>query len=84
YECFCRSYKKGNRKVCGNCRGISLLSVVGKVYASILVDRVRNIVESVLGEVQCGFRPLRGCQDQIFPSYTKKIHRSFYERVWSP
>jgi hypothetical protein len=59
-------FKKGNRKVCSNYRGISLLSVVGKVYASVLVDRVRVIVEEVLDEAQSGFRPLRGCQDQIF------------------
>src|SRR6202000_1219471 len=43
-----------------------LLSVVGKLYASVLVDRVRVIVEDVLDEVQGGFRPMRGCQDQIF------------------
>lgn len=59
-------FKKGNRKICSNYRGISLLSVVGKVYTSILVDRVRAIVEDVLDECQGGFRPLRGCQDQIF------------------
>jgi len=59
-------FKKGNRKDCSNYRGISLLSVVGKVYASVLVDRVRVIVEGVLDEAQSGFRPLRGCQDQIF------------------
>ena len=60
-------YKKGNRKECGNYRGISLLSVVGKLYSSILVDRVRGkIKENILGEFQGGFRPLRGCQHQIF------------------
>ena len=31
---------KGKRTECGNYRGISLLSVVGKIYAGILVDRV--------------------------------------------
>ena len=59
-------YKKGSRKECGNYRGISLLSVVGKLYSSILVDRVRGKVENILGEFQGGFRPLRGCQNQIF------------------
>lgn len=59
-------FKKGNRKECSNYRGISLLSVIGKLYASILVDWIRGKVEHVLGEDQCGFRPLRGCQDQIF------------------
>ena len=45
-------YKKGNREECGNYRGISLLSVVGKLYSSILVDRVRGKVENILGEFQ--------------------------------
>ena len=31
---------KGERSECKNYRGISLLSVVGKIYAGILVDRV--------------------------------------------
>ena len=31
----------GERTGCKNYRGISLLSVVGKMYAGILVDRVR-------------------------------------------
>ena len=39
---------------------------MGKLYSSILVDRVRGKVENILGEFQGGFRPLRGCQDQIF------------------
>ena len=28
--------------------------------------KLRNIVETQLDDSQCGFRPLRGCQDQIF------------------
>ena len=36
-----RLYKgKGERTVCINYRGISLLSVVGKIYLGFLVDRV--------------------------------------------
>ena len=31
-------YKKGSRLKCSNYRGISLLSVVGKVYAKVLND----------------------------------------------
>ena len=34
-------YKKGSRLECSNYRGISLLSVVGKVYARVLNDRVK-------------------------------------------
>lgn len=59
-------YKKGNAKDCNNYRGISLLSIVGKLYATIIEKRVRDIVEDSLDENQCGFRPARGCRDQIF------------------
>lgn len=59
-------HKKGNTMDCNNYRGISLLSVVGKVYSSLLEKRVRVIVEPLLDENQSGFRPMRGCQDQIF------------------
>ena len=34
---------KRERTECKNCRGISLLSVVGKIYAEILVNRVRRV-----------------------------------------
>ena len=34
---------KGERTKCKNYRGISLFSVVGKIYAGILVDRVRIV-----------------------------------------
>ena len=36
---------KGMRTECKNYRGISLLSIVGKVYASILIERVKLITE---------------------------------------
>ena len=47
-------------------RGISLLSVVGKVYGRVLIDRIRDKTENVIVEVQGGFRRGRGCTDQIF------------------
>lgn len=71
-------HKKGSRKDCNNYRGISLLSVVGKLYASILEKKVRGIVEDVLDENQCGFRPMRGCQDQIF--VLRQTIEKFYEK----
>ena len=57
---------KGEKGECKNYRGISLLSVVGKVYASILAERVRKITESLMDDEQGGFRKGRGCVDQIF------------------
>ena len=57
---------KGDMHECSNFRGISLLSVVGKVYGRVLINRIRDRTESVISEVQSGFRRGRGCTDQIF------------------
>ena len=50
-------FKKGDRRVCGNYHGISLLSIPGKVFARILLNRLSKLAENVLPETQCGFRP---------------------------
>jgi len=57
---------KGDRRDPDNYRGISLLSIVGKVYAIILAKRVAQQVESELLEEQCGFRAGRGLADAVF------------------
>src|SRR5678815_3019926 len=57
---------KGDKGNCRNYIGISLLSVVGKIYAFILVERVRRVTEGLIGEEQGAFRSGRGCVDQIF------------------
>ena len=44
---------KGDLRKCDNWRGISLLDVVGKVYARTLQDRLRVVTERVLPEFQC-------------------------------
>ena len=59
-------FKKGDQRVCANYRGITLLSLPGKVYAKVLERRVRPIVEPQIQEEQCGFRPGRGTTDQLF------------------
>ena len=57
---------KGDRGECKNYRGISLLSVPGKVYGRVLIEKVREVTEELVGEEQCGFRKGRGCIDQVF------------------
>ena len=59
-------FKKKDRKICDNYRGISLLSVPGKVLALILLDRLQAIIEPQLMEAQCGFRKGRGTVDQLW------------------
>ena len=60
--CIVPLYKgKGYKCECCNSRGISLLSVVGKLYGRVLIKRVRAGSECAIGEEQCGFRQGRGC-----------------------
>jgi Reverse transcriptase (RNA-dependent DNA polymerase) len=59
-------YKKGDKSDCKNYRGISLLSVPGKVFTKVLQKRMKRRVEEALAEEQAGFRPGRGTVDQIF------------------
>ena len=58
--------KKKDPRKWDNWRGISLLDVVGKVFARILQDRLQVVAEKVLPESQCGFQKGRGCVDIIF------------------
>uniref|UniRef100_A0A8C6KVF0 Endonuclease/exonuclease/phosphatase domain-containing protein n=1 Tax=Nothobranchius furzeri TaxID=105023 RepID=A0A8C6KVF0_NOTFU len=46
-------FKKCDLRVCSNYRGITLLSLPGKVYSKVLERRVRSIVESQIEEEQC-------------------------------
>ena len=49
--------RKGDKSDCGNSRGISLLSVAGKVLARVMLQRLlTQVAETVLPESQCGFR----------------------------
>ena len=57
---------KGDRNECGSYRGISLLSIAGKVYGKVVIERVKAITESCVSEEQGAFQKGRGCVDQIF------------------
>ena len=59
-------HKSGPTNKCENYRGISLLSVPGKLYARILETRLREVVESQLDQYQSGFRAGRSVQDHIY------------------
>ena len=54
------------RRLKKNYRSISLLSVVGKIYAGILVDRVYRVIGGLIDDEQGGFRAGRWCIVQIF------------------
>jgi hypothetical protein len=62
-----RLYKnKGDKRICDNYRGISLLVVAGKVFARILLNRIQNMLDKKLLEEQAGFRSGRSTIDQVF------------------
>ena len=44
-------------------RGIYLLSVVGKIHARTLVNRIGRVTEGLIDDKQGGFRSGRGCVD---------------------
>ena len=47
-------------------RGISLLSIVGKLYARVVLMRLQKLAKRVYPESKCGFRAERSTVDMIF------------------
>jgi len=58
--------KKGDLTDCGNWRGITLTSVPSKVFGRVLINRIRDGVDSKLRDEQAGFRRGRSTTEQIF------------------
>ena len=61
---------------CKNYQPITLMNVAYKIFATILSNRLSEIMESKLGEYQAGFRPNRSTVDNIF------ILRQMYENCY--
>ena len=59
-------HKKGDKLDPANYRAISLLSIPGKVFSRILLNKMKAKVEEALGKSQFGFREGRGTMDAIF------------------
>ena len=57
---------KGDRSDCNNYRGISPVSIVGKLFARIALKRLQVLAERVYPESQCGFRANRSTIDMVF------------------
>ena len=48
-------FKKGDKGDCNSYRGISLLSVTGKVFARVLLATLKQVASRIYPESQCGF-----------------------------
>ncbi|KAJ8386311.1 hypothetical protein AAFF_G00175070 [Aldrovandia affinis] len=58
--------KKGNLSDCNNWQDITLLSIPGKVFCSVLLQCLKTEVDNILREEQAGFWKGRSCSEQIF------------------
>ena len=57
---------KGDKKICDNYRGIALLNATSKIFSRIILNRIQNLIDDYLLEIQAGFRFNRSTVDQIF------------------
>lgn len=70
-------YKKGDRTICNNYRGIALLDTVYKIASTLIKQRIEPYAERIIGDYQGGFRKNRSTVDQIF--LLKQIMQNCYE-----
>ena len=64
---FLSVHSKGEKSVCSNYQGITLLSIAGKILARVLLNRlIPTIAQENTPESQYGFKSNRGTVDMIF------------------
>ena len=65
--------KIGDRSECNNYHGISLLSMVGKVFAQVVLARLQILAERIYPEPQCGFRKIHCWYDLLCQTTTTEM-----------
>jgi hypothetical protein len=80
---------KGDPTDPGNCRGIFLLDVAGKVLASVINRRLRRLIETPTSDVQCEFRENRSTSQLtqvkayvVFIDFAKAIDSPPRAAIW--
>jgi hypothetical protein len=69
-------YKKSDKTVCSNYRGISLLSTKFKITSNMLLPRLTPCAENFIGDHKFGFRGNRPTTEPIF------CIRQILEKKW--
>ena len=75
---------EGEKSDYSNYRGITLLSIAGKILARVLLNRlILTIAQENTPESQCGFRSNRGTVDMIFvlrqiPEKCRQLNMGLY------
>lgn len=70
---------KGNRQACANYRGISLLSIVGKIMARLLLKLLnQHLEQDLLPDSQCGLKQGRSIADMTFAA--RQLHEKCQEQ----
>ena len=61
--------KKGDLTKMNNYRGITLMSIAGKLYNKLLLNRIREKLDKKLRVNQAGYRPGRGCLEHVYEEF---------------
>ena len=59
-------FKKGDTLIIGNCRPISLLNCLYKIYAALIKRRVATVIYTYLHKTQYGFRAKRSTTQALY------------------
>jgi len=65
--------KKGNLEDCNNWRGVTLLSILSKVFCKVVMMCITGAVDEILRKEQAGFRPGRGTTEHIFTLWSSAM-----------
>ena len=60
---------KKDLSLCSNYKGITLLSIPGKVFNRVMLNRVKDAADPHLRDHKIGFRKNRSCADQIVTTH---------------